>query len=69
MIEISQLMASKEVVIMAEGGFLVKFDEKTAQRCYAVEFDYDEWSYAINNGEKKELLKGIRKISIEIEEP
>ncbi len=54
---------------MAEGGFLIKFDAKKAkpQRCYAVAFDYDEWSYAINNQDKKEMPKGTKKISIEIE--
>ena len=52
---------------MAGGGFLVKFDEKEPQRCYAVAFDYDEWSYAINNGKKQEMPKGTKKITIEIE--
>ena len=53
---------------MAEGGFLIKFDGKKSKRCYAVAFDYDEWSYAVNNQEKKELPKGITKITIEIEQ-
>ena len=57
-----------EVVTMADGGFLVKFDKKEPQRCYAVEFDYDKWSYTINNEEKKEMPKGVQKITIEIEE-
>ena len=54
---------------MAEGGFLVKFDVKKVkpQRCYAVAFDYDEWAYAMNNKEKKEMPKGTKKITIEIE--
>lgn len=52
---------------MAEGGFLIKFDEKETQRCYAVAFDYDEWSYVVNEKEKKEIPKGIQKITIEIE--
>jgi len=54
---------------MAEGGFLIKFDAKKGKprRCYAVAFDYDDWSYAINNQEKKEMPKGIKKITIEIE--
>lgn len=54
---------------MAGGGFLIKFDAKKAksQRCYAVAFDYDEWSYAVNNQKKKELPKGISKITVEIE--
>lgn len=54
---------------MAEGGFLVKFDAKKtkAKRCYAVAFDYDDGSYAINNQEKKHIPKGTKKITIEIE--
>lgn len=52
---------------MATGGFLIKFDGKKPQRGYAVAFDYDEWSYAINNQKKKAMPKGIRKITIEIE--
>lgn len=54
---------------MAQGGFFIKFDPKKEKprRCYAVAFDYDEWSYAINNEDKKELPKGIKKITIEIE--
>lgn len=53
---------------MSDGGFLVKFDGKEPQRCYAVVFDYDEWAYAINNEQKREMPKGIRTITIEIEE-
>jgi len=30
---------------MAAGGFLIKFDGKEVERCYAVAFDYDEWAY------------------------
>lgn len=54
---------------MAEGGFLIKFNGKKTkpQRGYAVALDYDDWSYAINNEKKKELPKGTRKITIEIE--
>ncbi len=55
---------------MAKGGFLIKFDAKKAQpkRGYAVAFDYDEWSYAINNQTKKKIPKGTTKIVIEIEQ-
>lgn len=56
-----------EVANMAEGGFLVKFDEKEAKRCYAVAFDYDEWVYVINEREKAAIPKGTTKITIEIE--
>jgi hypothetical protein len=52
---------------MAEGGFLIKFDGKEAERCYAVAFDYDEWQYIINNTEKKELPPGVKSIAIDIE--
>ena len=53
---------------MAEGGFLVKFDgKKKTKRCYAVAFDFDEWSCAINNQKPKAMPKGIQKITIEIE--
>ena len=54
---------------MAEGGFLIKFQGGKAKprRGYAVAFDYDEWTYAINNEKKKALPKGIKKITIEVE--
>ncbi len=53
---------------MAEGGFLVKFDGKRKpQRCYAVAFDYDEWSCVVNEKEKKEIPKGTKRITIEVE--
>ena len=52
---------------MADGGFLVTFDGKKPQRCYAVAFNYDEWSCAINNEPMRELPKGIQKITIEVE--
>ena len=52
---------------MPEGGFLVKFDGKKAVRCYAVGFHFDEWGYAINNGKKKKLPRGLKKISVQIE--
>ena len=54
---------------MATGGFLVKFvgGKTKPQRCYSVAFDYDEGTYAINNEKKKELPKGTKKITVEIE--
>ena len=52
---------------MADGGFLVKFDGKKIERCYAVSFDYDDWQYTINETDKKELPAGVKKISIEVE--
>ena len=53
---------------MADGGFLVKFDGKEVERCFAVAFDYDDWQYVINTTEKHELPKGIRKIEVILEE-
>lgn len=52
---------------MADGGFLVKFNGKEIERCYAVAFDYDEWKYTINNKEAKELPENVASISIEVE--
>jgi len=52
---------------MADGGFVVKFDGKVVERCFAVAFDYDEWQYTINEKEKKELPP-VKKITIEVEE-
>lgn len=52
---------------MADGGFLVKFDGKEVERCYAVAFDYDEWQFTINNTEKRELPSDLKVITIEVE--
>jgi len=52
---------------MADGGFIIKFDGKEAERCYACKFDYDDYSYEISNKEKKEMPAGTRKIEIELE--
>ena len=52
---------------MPEGGFVVKFDGKKKLKCYACKFDYDEFSYEINERNKKPLPRGVRKIEIEIE--
>ena len=39
------------------------------ERRYAVAFDYDEWTYTVNENEKekKEMPRGISRITIEIE--
>ena len=55
-------------VYMAEGGFVVKFDGKKIESCYAVAFDYDDWQYVINDTEKHELPAGVRSITIEVAE-
>ena len=52
---------------MAEGGFLIKFNGKEIERCYAVAFDYDEWKYTVNNTKEKELPEDVESITIEIE--
>lgn len=52
---------------MPDGGFLIKFDGKKKQRCYACKFDYDEFSYEINEGKKKSIPSKTKKIEIEIE--
>ena len=49
---------------MAEGGFLVKFDGKEVEHCFAVSFDYDDWQYVVNGTEKKELPEGVKAITI-----
>jgi hypothetical protein len=53
---------------MADGGFLIKFDGKEIERCYAVAFDYDEWFYVVNNTEKKKLPSTVSKITVEVED-
>ena len=53
---------------MAEGGFLVKFDGKEVERCFAVAFDYDEWQCTINGTEKRKLPPDLKAITIEVEE-
>ena len=52
---------------MPNGGFLVKFNGKEAERCYACKFDYDEYSYEINNKDKKPIPPGTQKIEIVLE--
>lgn len=52
---------------MADGGFLIKFNGKEVERCYAVAFDYDEWKYTVNDKETRELPLDVESIAIEIE--
>ena len=52
---------------MPDGGFVVKFDGKDEVPCYAVAFDYDEWKYIVNEKETRELPKGIKTITVEVE--
>ena len=52
---------------MPDGGFLIKFDGKDAEHCYACKFDYDDYSYEINNKEKKSIPEGTKKIELELE--
>jgi len=51
---------------MPEGGFLLKFNGKEAQRCYSVSFDYDLWKYTMN-AKEKELPPDVKTIIIEVE--
>ncbi|MDP3763705.1 MAG: hypothetical protein Q8Q92_03595 [bacterium] len=52
---------------MADGGFVVKINEKEISRCYAVSFDYDEWKYVVNNKETQALPENTESISVEVE--
>ena len=54
---------------MAKGGWIVKFNNVEAERCYAISFDYDNWEYTVNNHETKKFpASGISSIKIEIGE-
>lgn len=52
---------------MAEGGFLVKFDGKEVERCFAVAFDYDTREYTVNNTETKPLPADVGTITVAVE--
>ena len=52
---------------MADGGFVVKFDGKEIDHCYAVAFDYDLREYTINNAEAKKLPAGVENITVIVE--
>jgi len=52
---------------MADGGFVIKFDGKEIERCYAVSLDYDEWKYTVNDTKEKALPQDVKSITIEIE--
>ena len=52
---------------MADGGFVIKFDGKEAERCFSCSFDYDEYEYMVNGAERKELPEGVGKIEIVVE--
>jgi len=53
---------------MADGGFLIRFDGKEADRCCEVTFGYDAWEYTTNAGETKPIPEGVRRIIVEIED-
>lgn len=53
---------------MADGGFLVKINEKELCRCSAIAFDYDEWKYTVNDIKTVPLPEGAESISIEVED-
>ena len=52
---------------MAEGGFVVKFDDQVIARCFAVSFDYDAWQYTLNEKETKDLPPDLSSITVQIE--
>jgi len=52
---------------MPNQGFLIKFDGKDAERCFVCKFDYDDYSYEINNKTKKPIPPGTTKIELELE--
>jgi len=52
---------------MPDGGFVVKFDGKTATRCFAVSFDYDGWEYTVNEKDTRPLPKKVRSITVAVE--
>jgi hypothetical protein len=53
---------------MAKGGWIVKFDNKEVEKCWAVSFYYDAWEYSVNNEERKSLPNKLGAIKIEIGE-
>ena len=62
-------MTDLEDSVMADGGFIVKFEgaKVKPQTCYAVKLDYDEWSYTINNSSAQDMPQGTKRIIIEVE--
>ena len=52
---------------MADGGFLIKFDNKPAERCYKAAFSYDEWTYTVNYDAPKPLPDDVKSITVVIE--
>ncbi len=48
---------------MVDGGFVIKFDGKEVGRGYAVSFNYDEWTYTVND-ESLDLPEEVEKIEI-----
>ena len=63
-------MTDLEDNVMADGGFVVKFEgaKEKPKRCYAVTFDYDEWFYVINNNPKQDLPLGTKRIIVEVKQ-
>ena len=53
---------------MPEGGFLVKFDGKEAFRCHTVKFEFDAFSYQVNNEEPKPFPEFKGHIEVILEE-
>ncbi len=53
---------------MADGGFLVKFDNKKPLRCYSIAIDYDLWEYRANGAKAKKLSPKLKSIAIKVED-
>ena len=53
---------------MPDGGFLVKFNNKKAVRCYSIAVNYDKWEYKVNGKTKKNLPAKLKSITIKVEE-
>lgn len=53
---------------MADGGFLVKMNDKEFCRCYSITLDYDEWQYTVNDSKPQPIPDGTETISVEVEE-
>jgi hypothetical protein len=60
-----QMMLKRNPV--SDGGFVIKFDGKIVKRCYKVIFDYDDWTYAVNEAKAKPLPIKVKTIAVVVE--
>ena len=54
---------------MSDGGFLLKFNGKDAERCHTVSFDYDNWQITVNNTKTQKLPSDLKEVTIVAEHP